>query len=148
MYARVYSVLLHIYLTLFPPLEIKIALKFRAKIARTVVQFRPTKKEVLLVHGVIARSRGSRDDPRQRERIHGNLYHGDDKISVSPPPRVPLANSLLLLISSPLASEEHSFARPLFSYPPSTINPKRVTATDTPKGENKRFVAAAHQEPP
>lgn len=143
MCARVFDTCIGIYI-LHYFLEIRIAFKFCAEMA--IVKFRLIKKKC---RSYTALSR----DPeaiRGKERESAEIYIIVMIRSLLPRHiTVPFANGLPLLISSPLAREEHSFARSLALFlSSSAINPKRVTFTDTPKGGNKRFVAAARQEPP
>lgn len=131
------------------------------------------KKQSVRIHA--RRYRGipqcnSRERDEREARIRGNLYRGDDKISplsfllllrvsllsVSLPlSRVPFANDFPLLISSPSArrgapvrSLVLSLALFLSSSDDKSETSHVHTETRAPKGGNKRFVAAARQEPP
>lgn len=96
-------------------LEIRIAFKFCAEMARAIVKFRLIKKKCRS-YTVLSR------DPeaiRGKERESAEIYITVMIRSLLPRHiTVPFANGFPLLISSPLAREEHSFARSLFSYPP------------------------------
>lgn len=161
--------------------EIRIALKFRAEIARAAVKFhrskegkkRRKKKQTIRVRSALSRDPAAIRRRRRKERIRGNLYRSDDKISLLSFLLLPLfflplsfslsfslvcshvlfANDFPLLISSPSARRgAPRFARSLALFLSSSDDKSETSHVHTqrraPKGGNKRFVAAARQEPP